>query len=156
MDNEPVPIDIKTIDLKRLKDLSADLPGLMEYAHSVGGFSIVPTSQGVIKGKALTAMKQQSQMQLDMLYEQIKLVAKQIKTIKDRAAVSELIYDVELNFEPVIGSTYYIYLKDNKNFLSMISPQEWENSSHSFEFLAEVELLADHTWKVIKKGMEVL
>ncbi|MBL6990228.1 MAG: DUF2452 domain-containing protein [Bacteriovoracaceae bacterium] len=149
---KPTPVDLTTIDTKRLKDLSTDLPGLIEYAHNVGGFSIVPTKQGVIRGNALKAMKQQTQMQLDMLLEQMKLLASQAQSIKDRAQVSEMIYDAHLKFSPVIGGRYYLYEKEGeKMVLSMVSPQEWGDEDRIGLFVAEVELLADHTWKIIRQ-----
>ena len=109
MKDKPVPVNLETVDMKRLEDLSADLPGLMEYAHSKGGFAIQPTQSGVIKGKAKQAMMQQTGMQLDLLYEQVKLIAGQVKTIKERATVSEIIYEAEIKFEPVIGESYHLY-----------------------------------------------
>lgn len=149
---KPTPINVDLIDLEKMKEKTTDLPGLLEYAHSLGGFSIVPTEQGVIKGKALQAMGEQTQMQLDMIFEQMKVLAKQAKNLKERAEISEKIYEADINFQPVIGEHYYLYQKSNgKNLLSLISPDEWKGKMPFKSFVAEVKLLADHTWKVVEK-----
>ena len=150
-DYQPKEIDVNNIDLEKMKEKTADLPALLEYAHSIGGFSVVPTEQGVIKGKAMQAMGEQTQMQLDQIFEQMQLLAKQAKTLKDRAEISTLIYEADINFQPVIGHTYYVYEKKNgKTLLSMIGPEEWGDSLPFNSFLNKVTLLADHTWKIIE------
>ena len=137
-------INVDQRDLVKMKEKTVDLPGLLEYAHSVGGFSVVPTEQGVIKGKAMQAMSEQTQMHLDQIFEQMQLLAKQAKNLKDRAEVSVLIYEAEMNFQPVIGHTYYVYEKKNgKTLLSMVSPEEWGIPLPFSRFINEVKLLAD-------------
>ena len=147
---EPQAIDVNQIDLVKMKEKTVDLPGLLEYAHSVGGFSVVPTEQGVIKGKAMQAMSEQTQMHLDQIFEQMQLLAKQAKNLKDRAQVSAMIYEADISFQPVIGHTYYVYeKKDGKTLLSMVSPEEWGEPSPFKKFINEVKLLADHTWQIV-------
>jgi hypothetical protein len=154
-DKKPKPINVDEIDLERMKLKTTDMPGLIEYAHSIGGFSVVPTEQGAIKGKAMQAMGEQTQMQLDMIFEQMKVLAKQAKELKDRAEVSQEIYDADMSFQPVIGEHYFLYRKDeSKSVLSLVSPDEWGKKMPFKEFVAEVKLLADHTWKVIKEKEE--
>ena len=148
-DKKPTPIDVDNIDLEKLKEKTADLPGLLEYAHSVGGFAIAPTKQGVIKGHARQAMQEQTQMQMDQIYEQMSLLAKQARELKKRADVSVMIYEADMSFSPVIGKSYYLYEKENgRKYLSLIGPEEWGNKKPYKEFIAKVSLLADHTWKV--------
>lgn len=149
-DNAPKPIDVDSIDLEKLKEKTADLPSLLEYAHSVGGFSVTPTNEGAIKGNARKAMEEQTQMQLDQIFEQMSLLAKQAREIKKRADVSVQIYEAKMSFKPIIGNTYYLYEKnDNTKSLSIVSPEEWGENLPFKSFIAQVKLLADHTWKVI-------
>ncbi len=152
MDEGPRVAEYSVEQRKRLKDLSADLPGMLEYAHSVGGFAIVPTKEGDIKNKAIMAMNQQTQMQLDMLFEQAKLIAKQVNTIQERAKISELVYHAKFKFEPVVGGRYFIYKDGEDTKLSLIGPKEWREDRSEDSFISEIELLADHTWKVIRKN----
>ncbi len=145
---KPKSIDVDKIDLDLLKKHTTDLPGLLEYAHSVGGFAIAPTEKGAIKATAFKAMEQQTNMQLDMVYEQMKVLAKQVQEIKTRVEVSSLIYQADMNFEPVIGQFYYLYEKGEHSYiLSMISPEEWGHKVPGV-FQSKVQLLADRTWKV--------
>lgn len=148
---KPKPINVDEIDLEVMKQKTADMPGLLEYAHNVGGFSIAPTKQGVIKGTALKAMEQQTQKQMDQIFEQMKLLAKQVTDLKDRAEVSHLIYEAQMSFKPIVGETYFLYEnKKNKQILSLVSPEEWGKSIPFKKFIAKVTLLADHTWDVEK------
>ena len=58
----------------------------------------------------------------------------------------------KMSFEPIVGSTYYLYFskKENRNILSMIGPSEWGKSKNELKFIAEVTLLADRTWEIVK------
>lgn len=143
-------IDLEHIDLDELKEKSAENPGTISFPHSVGGAVVKPEDKGKIKGRAMSAMKEQTERQLMQLYEQMQTLAKQAKEIKQRVKVSERIYLAQMNFEPIIGQTYYLYNKeDDFDLLSMISPEEWGKKMPFKSFLAAVQLLSDHTWEVI-------
>lgn len=120
---------------------------VLPYAASVSGAVIKPTEEGVIRHKALTAMEEQTNMQLDQIRKQVELLALQAQEIQKRKELSLMIYKAKLNFQPVIGQVYYLYeKKDESIFISMISPQEWGGSGPFERFVAKVKLLADHTW----------
>ncbi len=143
-------VDLDRIDLEELKDKSAEDPGLIPFPHSVGGAVVKPEDEGRMKGKAMSAMKEQTSHQLHQLYEQMKTLVKQANTIKKRVEVSEKIYLAQMNFEPVIGQTYYLYEKeDGSAVLSMIAPEEWGKSLPYKSFSVKVRLLSDHTWEVL-------
>jgi hypothetical protein len=124
---------------------------VLPYSASVSGAVIRPTEEGVIRHKALTAMEEQTNMQLDQIRKQIELLALQAQEIHKRKELSMLIYAAKLNFSPVIGQTYYLYeKKDDSHLLSLVSPREWGGGAGPFKrFLAAVRLLADHTWMEI-------
>lgn len=120
---------------------------VMPYAASVSGAVIKPTEEGVIRHKALSAMEEQTNMQLDQIRKQIELLALQAQEIQMRKELSMIIYNAKLSFSPVIGTIYYLYEKnDNTHFVSMVSPKEWGGSGPYKTFIAQVKLLADHTW----------
>lgn len=120
---------------------------VLPYAASVGGVVIRPTKEGTIKHKALTAMEEQTNMQLDQIRQQIELLAHQAQEINKRKELSRMIYEAKLNFKPQIGQTYHLYeRKDGTHTLSMVAPKEWGGSGPFQQFLASVKLLADHTW----------
>lgn len=121
---------------------------VLPYAASVAGAVIKPTEEGLIRHKALTAMEEQTQMQMEQIRKQIELLALQAQEIQKRKELSLLIYGAQLNFTPVIGHTYYMYERtDGSHLLSLISPQEWGGKAGPYrKFIAAVKLLADHTW----------
>lgn len=137
------------------EDKITDNPHNLPYAHTVGGAEIKPIDRGKAKGRAVTAMYKQTDMQLGQIREQIELLAQQAKAIQDRISISERIYNAEMNFEPLIGFTYHLYRRSNgAHVLSMVGPREW-GKNPPYQFIATVELLSDHTWDVLEKGEEV-
>ena len=121
---------------------------VLPYSASVSGALIRPNEEGMIKHKALTAMEEQTNMQLDQIRKQIELLALQAQEIQKRKELSMLIYDARLSFKPNIGQVYYLYeKKDGNHLLSLVSPKEWGSSFPFNKFIAAVQLLADHTWK---------
>jgi hydroxymethylpyrimidine pyrophosphatase-like HAD family hydrolase len=123
---------------------------VLPYSASVAGAVIKPNEQGLIRHHALTAMEEQTNMQLTQIRQQIELLAIQAKEIQQRKELSMIIYDAKLSFAPVIGQTYYLYEKKDETYLvSMIGPKEWGAKSPYKNFVAAVMLLADHTWKEV-------
>ena len=55
---------------------------------------------------------------------------------------SFLLTSFKFGFEPVIGETYHLYVgSDGKNFLSLISPNEWNR-----ECLGSFQLTTEQKW----------
>ena len=123
---------------------------VLPYASSAAGVAVRPTGEGVIKHKALSAMEEQTNMQLNQIKEQIELLARQAQEIRKRKELSMMIYDAKISFKPQIGQTYHLY--ENKNsihVLSLVAPQEWGSNGPFKQFVASVQLLADHTWREV-------
>ena len=145
---KPRESDPNSID----KDKVAENPFNLPYAHTVGGAEIKPVDKGKVKGRAMSAMYEQTDMDLEQIRQQMELLARQAKDIHDRVKISEKIYTAEMNFEPFIGKIYYLYLRDTgKYVVSLVSPEEW-GEFPPFDFIATVHLLSDHTWEVLKKN----
>lgn len=120
---------------------------VLPYSASVAGAVIKPNEEGIIKHKALTAMEEQTNMQLEQIRKQIELLAIQAQEIQKRKELSMMIYNARLSFKPNIGQTYYLYEKqDGNHMLSLVAPKEWGGSGPFKRFVAAVKLLADHTW----------
>ncbi len=121
---------------------------VLPYSAAVSGALIKPNEEGIIKHKALTAMEQQTNMQLDQIRQQIELLALQAHEIQKRKELSMKIYGARLSFKPNIGQTYHLYEREDGSFLlSLVSPREWGRSGPFKAFISSVQLLADHTWK---------
>ena len=132
------------------EDNVTDQPGTLTYGHHRGSFPVIPTKEGTIKTKALSAMEHQTDMQLEQIKQQMSLLAEQANKIKKRIEISEMIYQAEIRFDPLISHTYHLYENENNDFLlMMIGPNEWGKKGCPFNFISSVKLLADHTWEVV-------
>ena len=121
---------------------------VLPYSASVAGAVIKHNEEGIIKHKALTAMEEQTNMQLEQIRKQIELLALQAQEIQKRKDLSMTIYEARLSFKPNIGQTYFLYeRRDGSHLLSLVSPKEWGANGPFKKFIASVQLLADHTWK---------
>ena len=65
-------------------DKVAERPDILPYGHSVGAPAIRPEDIGKKKSRALSAMQEQTDLQLRQIKEQIDLLARQAKGIQDR------------------------------------------------------------------------
>ncbi len=133
------------------KDKVAEDPGLISYPHHIGSIVVKPEDTGKLKSRALSAMYEQTDAQLQQIQKQVELMLAQANEIKSRIAISEKIYQAKLSFEPFVGKTYHLYLRHNEYVLMMISPDEWGRSKKdTLEFIDSVKLLSDHTWEIVK------
>jgi len=132
-------------------DKITENPGLIPYPHHVGSPAFTPTEKGVIQSRSMKAMEEQSNMQLQQIQEQIALLAKQAEKLKNRVEVSKAVYSADMNFDPIVGSEYHLYAREEDAFvLSMVSPEEWGKKAPFKHFVASVRLLADRTWEVTR------
>lgn len=133
------------------KDKITENPHNLPYAHTLGSPVIKPVDEGKVKGKAMAAMYEQTQNQMDQLREQMQLIADQAQKLHDRVKISEKIYDAKMGFDPLVGHVYFLYVRKNDEYLlSMVSPDEWGKSLPFKSFEGRVKLLADHTWELLR------
>lgn len=131
------------------KDKVAEQPGLIAYPHNVGSLMIKPEDEGKLKSRAMSAMREQTNMQLKQIQKQVQLLMEQAGQIQRRIEVSEKIYQADMSFEPFVGHTYYLYKKEDQYRLMMIGPDEWGKSKPvDLEYVSSARLLADHTWDI--------
>ena len=142
-DMQENPIDKKHI---------TETPSILPYAHTIGAPVIKPVDKGKVKGRAMAAMNQQVDNQMDQLYAQMHLLAEQAKKLQDRVEISNRIYDAEINFQPLISHIYHLYKNEEtgKHIMSMIGPNEWGRIKKIGAFVATVKMLADHTWDILE------
>ncbi|GAA5482772.1 DUF2452 domain-containing protein [Haloferula sargassicola] len=58
---------------------------------------------------------------------------------------NKLVYESDIQFEPVVGNTYHLYEARGRRQLSMIPPHEW-HLSH----IASVRLNVDRQWQLVE------
>lgn len=130
-------------------------PHNLPYAHNVGSAIIFPDDKDRIKSNAMSAMVEQTNVQMKQIYDQMELLISQANSLKERVEISEDIYGSEMGFKPLTGHTYHLYEKeDGQKVLSMIGPDEWARGCKYKNYIATARLMGDHTWDVIKKGEE--
>jgi hypothetical protein len=83
----------------------------------------------------------------------LQLIAKQIEFLKQEANdilnnynISIEINKIKSNFKKVPGNNYYIYENNNEKFISLISPDEWNNYE---KFISKVYLDYDYNYYII-------
>lgn len=134
-------------------DKVTETPGTLAYPHHAGSALVKPTDRGKLKGRAMSAMYQQTDQQLLQIKKQMELLASQAREVQQRVEISKDIYEAEMSFDPLIGHTYHLYREPGgKRFLSMLSPREWGRSATKKEFMASARLLADHTWEILEQA----
>jgi hypothetical protein len=71
-------------------------------------------------------------------------IIKKYEELKDEIYWNTIIYNLDIRFKPVIGNIYYLYIDNEKYFLSIISPSEW-----SKEFISEFRFDYNGKWNKI-------
>jgi len=140
-----------------------DSPTKTTYYTGEAKFSPVPTSisspviklidKNKVRAVAVEAMHMQANQQMVLLKKQADLIMLQVKEIEERLRISELVYQADMRFKPVLGQTYHLYQKDTGGYLiSIIGPDEWGKSVTNKQFISTIKLLGDHTWDVLDKA----
>ena len=131
------PIDVDKVAMN---------PHSLPYAHTVGSAVIKPIDKKGMVGSSLAAVEEQAEMQLNQVREQLEMLLKRAKNIKERVAFSQQVYDADINFVPVVGEVYHMYeKKDGSYLISLVAPWEWRKIPYK-AFTGSVKLLADRTW----------
>ena len=139
---KPYQKNKNTID----KDKVTESPHSLSYPHTIGSAVITPIDKMGVKGSSLETVEEQAEMQLNEIREQLELLLKQAKNIKERVAFSQQVYEADINFVPVIGEVYHMYEKQDGGYIiSMVAPWEWKNIPYK-SFTGTIKLLADRTW----------
>jgi hypothetical protein len=81
-------------------------------------------------------------------YDEIKAEAQKLI---DEYNWNELVYTAQFNFQPVMGETYHLYMRDDESvFLSLIPPNAWKQ-----KYIASFELDSREKWVKINFEHEI-
>jgi len=118
----------------------ADNKSTMAYGDHVGAPAFtLPDVQGYKKGQAAEASHRFHQR-----YEELEQAMNELMT---QAQYNDRLLNASIAFKPNIGQVYHLYNKDNKDFISMISPEEWGSEYMSKQtFVGSYKILADNVW----------
>jgi len=116
---------------------------------SVSSPKINPIDKRLVKATAFESMQHHANQQIDLIKQQAELLMQQARKIEERLVISRKIYEADLNFEPVINTTYHVYEKQGRTVLSLISPIEWGSRLPFDAHICSAKLLADKSWELI-------
>ena len=136
-------------DKAKKKPIYQGRDALAPYPLHVGSPKIKAVDKRLVKGTALETMTQQADQQISMLRKQAELLMEQVREIQERVNLSYEIYKADLNFEPVIGTIYHVYVQGERTILSLVSPSEWGKLPFD-SYNCSVKLLADKSWEIQK------
>lgn len=92
-----------------------------------------PTEIGSMNFKAddIDLFKLNKTSKLKNFYNQkFEEIKKEYISLMNDIEVNERLYKCKYSFEPIVGQTYHLYLKDDgTEFLSIISPEEWKSKT---------------------------
>ena len=112
---------------------------LLSYPTNVGAPVIHIDNLVSWKSRGISTVNKQFENKFNELKVQYDNLMKEFEN-------NELVYNANFSFEPVIGETYHLYRSDDgSNFLSLISPAEWNK-----EHLGTYQLNSDKKWIVIE------
>lgn len=109
---------------------------LKEYPTEIGSQNFSPENLELFKMEKTAKVKHYYSKKIEDL-------SKEYNSLLREISVNEMLYSSKISFEPVVGKTYFLYNKANGKFLSMISPDEWNNSP---EFIGKFQLQTDGRW----------
>lgn len=112
---------------------------VLPYATTVGAPVIRVDDLVSWKSRGITTVNKE----LELKFNELKL---QYQQLMEEYEWNELVYSAKFSFEPVIGEIYHLY-RDAAgiNFLSLISPQEWNR-----EHIGTFKLNSDKKWIHLK------
>ena len=112
---------------------------LLSYPTNVGAPVIHIDNLVSWKSRGISNVNKQFENKFNELKVQYENLMKEFEN-------NELVYNANFSFEPVIGETYHLYRSDDgSNFLSLISPAEWNK-----EHLGTYQLNSDKKWIIIE------
>lgn len=112
---------------------------LLSYPTNVGAPVIHIDNLVSWKSRGISNVNKQFESKFNELRVQYENLMKEFE-------YNELVYNANFSFEPVIGEIYHLYRgEDGINFLSLISPTEWNK-----EHLGTFQLNSDKKWIIIE------
>ena len=124
--------------MEKKPDNVVDNPGILPYGSNVGAPAIKLDNIDNWKNIRVNNVNKQFK---DKFIE----LKKEYEKLIDEYKWNELVYKSKFNFEPVIGSIYHLYYKDDGDiFLSLIEPTQRDK-----EFIGSFKYNHDNKWEKI-------
>jgi hypothetical protein len=113
---------------------------LLSYATNIGAPAIKMDDVVSWKSRGISNVNKEFENKFDELKMQYLALMKEYEW-------NELVYNAKFSFEPVIGEIYHLYKGDDGiDFLSLISPQEWNK-----EHIGTFKLNSNKKWVILNE-----
>jgi hypothetical protein len=125
------------------KDMVVTDKRLKEYGVSTLDPVIKPTDTTEFKNKSARSFEK-------TLTSKMEELKREYDNLVDNYNINKMVLDSEIRFDPKQGSLYHLYKReDNKKFLSIISPEEWNlgKTDRGFIHIASVRLNSENQWE---------
>ena len=125
---------------KKKPDSVADSPLTTPYGTNVSAPAFtLPDVAGYKKGQAAEASHRFHQR-----YEELETAMQELMT---QAQYNDRLLNAQIAFKPIIGQVYYLYTKDERDFISMVSPAEFGlEYMKTKTFIGAYKILSDNVW----------
>ncbi|MFD2255194.1 DUF2452 domain-containing protein [Luteolibacter algae] len=110
----------------------------MPYPVATLSPRIIPSDLSSFKSRGISQVERELQQKLSEIREQYLAAI-------DHFNWNKLIYEADINFEPIVGETYHLYEVRGRNLVSMIDPGQWHH-----KHLATIRLNMDRQWKLVE------
>lgn len=122
--------------MKKIPDSFVPDRKIKRYPTEIGSQNFSPDNIELFKLQKTNKVKKYYTQKFEELAAEYESLIKEI-------SINEMLYSAKHNFEPVVGESYFLYKKEDGNFLSLISPSDWKNK---FEFIGQFQFLSDGRW----------
>ena len=122
-------------------DNIADNPLTTPYGTNVSAPAFtIPDIVGYRKEQAAEASHR--------FHQKYREIEQQYEELIDQAMYNDRILKASLSFKPSIGETYHLYEQDGRDFISMLSPEDWgESYMANKTHIGAFKLKSDNVWE---------
>jgi len=126
--------------MKKKPDRVADNPMTTPYGTDLSAPAFtIPDVAGFKKAQAAEASHRFHQRYAELETAMTELM--------NQAQYNDRLLNANIAFKPIIGRVYYLYNKNDRDFISMVSPLEWgEAYMKNQSFIGSYKILADNVW----------
>lgn len=109
---------------------------LKSYPTEIGSQKFSPDDITLFKIEKTNKLKHHYTSKFEEIQKEYQKLMKEI-------SINERLYLAKHNFEPIPGHSYFLYQRETEEFLSIISPEEWNNK---YIYIGKFQFLSDGRW----------
>ena len=130
--------------MKKKPDQVVDNPGTMTYGTDLAAPAFtLPDVTGFKKAQAAEAGHR--------FHQRYNELEQQMQELMTQAQYNDRLLRARISFKPNIGKIYFLYNRNNEDYVSMLSPQDWGTAwMQQQTFVGAYKLLSDNVWVEIE------